>query len=34
MSRPTAWNDFAFTVAMPHLAPGDKLSEVEFLKVE
>jgi probable biosynthetic protein (TIGR04098 family) len=26
------WNDDAFTVAMPHLAPGDKLSEVEFLK--
>ncbi|MEE8476122.1 MAG: hypothetical protein V3T01_12250 [Myxococcota bacterium] len=33
MSRPTPWNDFAFTVAMPHLAPGDKLSEVELLKV-
>ena len=26
------WNDTAFTVAMQHLAPGDKLSEVEFLK--
>ena len=33
MSRPTPWNDFAFTVAMPHLAPGNKLSEVELLKV-
>ncbi len=31
MARP--WNEFAFTVAMPHLAPGGKLSEVEFLKV-
>ena len=33
MSRPTPWNDFSFTVAMPHLAPGNKLSEVELLKV-
>ena len=28
----TPWNETAFTVAMQHLAPGDKLSEVEFLK--
>jgi probable biosynthetic protein (TIGR04098 family) len=26
------WHDFAFVVQMPHLAPGEKLSEVEFLK--
>ncbi len=28
-----AWNDFHFVVQMPHLAPGEKLSEVEFLKI-
>ena len=27
------WNDFSFVVQMPHMAPGEKLSEVEFLKV-
>lgn len=27
------WNDFCFVVQMPHLAPGEKLSEVEFLKI-
>jgi probable biosynthetic protein (TIGR04098 family) len=27
------WNDFSFVVQMPHLAPGEKLSEVEFLKI-
>lgn len=29
----SAWNDFSFVVQMPHLAPGEKLSEVEFLKI-
>ncbi len=28
-----SWNDFAFVVQMPHMAPGEKLSEVEFLKI-
>jgi len=28
-----SWNDFHFVVQMPHLAPGEKLSEVEFLKL-
>ncbi len=32
-SSETAWNDFSFVVQMPHLAPGEKLSEVEFLKL-
>lgn len=27
------WHDFCFVVQMPHLAPGEKLSEVEFLKI-
>lgn len=27
------WNDYAVLVQMPHMAPGEKLSEVEFLKV-
>jgi len=27
------WNEFSFVVQMPHLAPGEKLSEVEFLKI-
>ena len=27
------WNDFDFIVQMPHMAPGEKLSEVEFLKM-
>lgn len=31
MSAP--WNDYAFVVQMPHMAPGEKLSEVEFLKI-
>ena len=26
------WHDFDFVVQMPHMAPGEKLSEVEFLK--
>jgi probable biosynthetic protein (TIGR04098 family) len=26
------WNDFELLVQMPHMAPGEKLSEVEFLK--
>lgn len=26
------WHDFGFVVQMPHMAPGEKLSEVEFLK--
>jgi probable biosynthetic protein (TIGR04098 family) len=26
------WNDFDLLVQMPHMAPGEKLSEVEFLK--
>jgi probable biosynthetic protein (TIGR04098 family) len=26
------WHEFGFVVQMPHLAPGEKLSEVEFLK--
>jgi len=29
----SAWNDFDFVVQMPHMAPGEKLSEVEFLKI-
>jgi probable biosynthetic protein (TIGR04098 family) len=29
----STWNDFSFVVQMPHLAPGEKLSEVEFLKI-
>jgi probable biosynthetic protein (TIGR04098 family) len=29
----TDWNDFSFVVQMPHMAPGEKLSEVEFLKM-
>lgn len=29
----TGWHDFRFVVQMPHLAPGEKLSEVEFLKL-
>jgi probable biosynthetic protein (TIGR04098 family) len=28
-----SWNDFELLVQMPHMAPGEKLSEVEFLKV-
>lgn len=31
MSAP--WNDYSFVVQMPHMAPGEKLSEVEFLKI-
>jgi len=27
------WHDYAFVVQMPHMAPGEKLSEVEFLKL-
>ena len=26
------WNDYDFVVQMPHMAPGEKLSEVELLK--
>lgn len=29
----TGWNTYDFVVQMPHLAPGEKLSEVEFLKI-
>jgi probable biosynthetic protein (TIGR04098 family) len=31
MSAP--WHDYHFTVQMPHMAPGEKLSEVEMLKM-
>jgi probable biosynthetic protein (TIGR04098 family) len=31
--HPSDWNDYAVLVQMPHMAPGEKLSEVEFLKV-
>jgi probable biosynthetic protein (TIGR04098 family) len=27
------WNSYDFVVQMPHMAPGEKLSEVEFLKM-
>ena len=27
------WNDYELLVQMPHMAPGEKLSEVEFLKM-
>jgi probable biosynthetic protein (TIGR04098 family) len=27
------WNDYQLVVQMPHMAPGEKLSEVEFLKI-
>jgi probable biosynthetic protein (TIGR04098 family) len=27
------WHDYSFIVQMPHMAPGEKLSEVEFLKI-
>src|SRR5262245_43254628 len=27
------WHAYDFVVQMPHMAPGEKLSEVEFLKV-
>lgn len=27
------WHDYRIKVQMPHLAPGEKLSEVEFLKI-
>jgi len=27
------WNDYRFVVQMPHMAPGEKLSEVEMLKM-
>jgi len=27
------WNSYDFVVQMPHMAPGEKLSEVEFLKL-
>jgi probable biosynthetic protein (TIGR04098 family) len=27
------WNSYDFVVQMPHMAPGEKLSEVEFLKI-
>lgn len=27
------WEDYSFRVQMPHMAPGEKLSEVEFLKI-
>jgi probable biosynthetic protein (TIGR04098 family) len=27
------WNDYDFVVQMPHMAPGEKLSEVELLKI-
>jgi probable biosynthetic protein (TIGR04098 family) len=27
------WNAYDFVVQMPHMAPGEKLSEVEFLKI-
>jgi probable biosynthetic protein (TIGR04098 family) len=27
------WNEFDLVVQMPHMAPGEKLSEVEFLKI-
>jgi probable biosynthetic protein (TIGR04098 family) len=27
------WNDYDFVVQMPHMAPGEKLSEVELLKL-
>lgn len=29
----SAWNSYDFVVQMPHMAPGEKLSEVEFLKI-
>lgn len=29
----SSWHDFSFVVQMPHMAPGEKLSEVEFLKI-
>jgi probable biosynthetic protein (TIGR04098 family) len=29
----SGWNDYDFVVQMPHMAPGEKLSEVELLKV-
>ena len=29
----TSWNDFSFVVQMPHMAPGETLSEVELLKM-
>lgn len=34
MTSPTRapWHDFRFVVQMPHMAPGEKLSEVELLK--
>jgi hypothetical protein len=27
------WHDNRFVVQMPHMAPGERLSEVEFLKL-
>jgi probable biosynthetic protein (TIGR04098 family) len=33
MAGADAWNAYDFVVQMPHLAPGEKLSEVEFLKI-
>jgi probable biosynthetic protein (TIGR04098 family) len=33
MADAADWNDFQLLVQMPHMAPGEKLSEVEFLKV-
>ena len=29
----TPWHDSRFVVQMPHMAPGERLSEVEFLKL-
>ena len=29
----TPWHDNRFVVQMPHMAPGERLSEVEFLKL-
>ena len=29
----TPWHDHRFVVQMPHMAPGERLSEVEFLKL-
>ena len=33
MTANAPWNAYDFVVQMPHMAPGEKLSEVEFLKI-
>ncbi|MGH0028714.1 MAG: hypothetical protein ACQGVC_02915 [Myxococcota bacterium] len=30
---PASWNSYGFVTQMPHMAPGEKLSEVELLKL-